>query len=56
MRRRRRNPVLNEHEPNLFNYAGFSLVEDLKSVDIANMTPVQALNKLQELQDKAKDI
>lgn len=56
VRRRRKNPVINEHEPNLFNYAGFSLVEDLKSVDIANMTPVQALNKLQELQDKAKDI
>ncbi len=56
VRRRRRNPVINDHEPNLFNFASFSLAEELKSVDLANMTPVQALNKLQELQDKAKEM
>ena len=56
VRRRRRNPVINDHEPNLFNFASFSLAEELKSVDLVNMTPVQALNKLQELQDKAKDM
>jgi hypothetical protein len=32
------------------------LADELKSLDVANMTPVQALNKLLELQDKAKDI
>ena len=56
VRRRRKNPVLNDHEPNLFNFASFSLAEELKSMDLANMTPVQALNKLQELQDKAKEM
>lgn len=56
VRRRRKGPVLNDHEPNLFNYIGFSLAEELKSLDVANITPVQALNKLQELQDKAKGV
>ncbi len=56
VRRRRKNPVLNDHEPNLFNFVSFSLAEELKSVDLANITPVQALNKLQELQDKAKEM
>lgn len=56
VRQRRRKPVINDHEPNLFNFAGFSLADELKSLDVSNMTPVQALNKLFELQDKAKDI
>lgn len=56
VRHRRRRPVINDHEPNLFNFASFSLADELKSLDVSNMTPVQALNKLLELQDKAKDI
>lgn len=56
VRHRRKRPVLNDTEPNLFNYGSFSLADELKSMDIANMTPVQALNKLLELQEKAKDI
>ncbi|MDD3705509.1 MAG: DNA mismatch repair protein MutS [Clostridiaceae bacterium] len=56
VRRRRRSPVLSDHEPNLFNYAGFSLAEEIKSLDVANITPVQALNILQEMQEKASDI
>lgn len=56
VRHRRKKPVLNDYEPNLFNYASYSLAEELKSVDVANMTPVQALNKLLELQEKAKEL
>ena len=56
VRHRRRKPVISDYEPNLFNFASFSLADELKSLDVSNMTPVQALNKLLELQDKAKDI
>jgi len=55
VRHRRKKPVINDFEPNLFNYASFSLADELKLLDVANMTPVQALNKLMELQDKVKD-
>lgn len=56
VRHRRKRPVINDNEPNLFNFASFSLAEELKSLDVANMTPIQAINKLLELQDKAKDL
>ncbi len=56
VRHRRRKPVINDSEPNLFNFASFSLADELKALDVANMTPVQALNKLLELQDKAREI
>jgi len=56
VRQRRKRPVINDYEPNLFNFASFSLADEIKALDVANMTPVQALNKLLELQDKAKDI
>lgn len=56
VRHRRKKPLINDQEPNLFNFASFSLVDELKSVDVANMTPIQALNKLLELQDKVKDM
>jgi DNA mismatch repair protein MutS len=56
VRHRRKKPFINDHEPNLFNFAGFSLADELKLLDVANMTPIQALNKLMELQDKVKDI
>jgi len=56
VRHKRKKPVLSDNEPNLFNFASFSLADELKALDVANMTPVQALNKLLELQDKVKDI
>lgn len=56
VRSRRKKPVINDHEPNLFNFASFSLADELKAVDVANMTPIQALNKLMELQEKAKEL
>ena len=43
-------------EPNLFNFGSYSLVDELKAVDLNNMTPLQALNKLVELQAKAKGL
>jgi DNA mismatch repair protein MutS len=56
VRHRRKRPAINDKEPNLFNFASFSLADELKSLDVSNMTPVQAINKLLELQDKAKDL
>ncbi|HWR61909.1 MAG TPA: DNA mismatch repair protein MutS [Clostridia bacterium] len=56
VRRRRKKPVLSDNEPNLFNFFSFSLADELRALDVANMTPVQALNKLLELQEKLKDI
>lgn len=53
---RRKKPVLNDLEPNLFNFRSFSLADEIKQLDIGNMTPVQALNKLLELQNKAKEL
>ena len=31
------------------------IVEELASIDVGNMTPIEALNKLYELQNKAKN-
>ncbi|HYE84357.1 MAG TPA: DNA mismatch repair protein MutS [Clostridia bacterium] len=56
VKHRRKKPVINDFEPNLFNFASFSLADELKKLDVVNMTPIQALNKLMELQDKVKDI
>ena len=56
VRHRRKKPYINDNEPNLFNFAGFSIADELKLLDVANMTPIQALNKLMELQDKIKDL
>lgn len=55
-RRRKKQPVINDSEPNLFNFASFSLADDIKALDVANLTPIQALNKLLELQEKVKDL
>jgi DNA mismatch repair protein MutS len=51
---RRKKSKLVLEEPNLFNFNGFSLVEELKEMDINNLTPLQALQKLMEIQSKAK--
>ena len=55
IRHKKRRPVINEFEPNLFNFNNFSFVDELKELDIDNMTPKQALNKLVEIQNKAKN-
>ena len=31
------------------------IIEELTSIDVGNMTPIEALNKLYELQNKAKN-
>jgi DNA mismatch repair protein MutS len=44
------------HEPlqlSLFGSKGDDIVDELNAIDISNMTPLQALNKLQELKKKA---
>ncbi len=56
VRHRRKKPIINDREPNLFNYGRFSLADELMSLDVANMTPVEAINKLLEFQNKAKDL
>ena len=42
-------------ELNLFNFGQFSLLEDIKALDLNNMTPMQAFTMLSELHKKAKD-
>ncbi len=56
IRQRKRKPVMSELEPNLFNFGRFSLVDELKAVDVSNITPVQAFNILLSLQEKAKNL
>lgn len=55
VRERKKKPVHPVDEVNLFNIGQFSLVEDIKAIDINNMTPMQAFNMLCELNKKAKD-
>ena len=46
-----------EHNPtqlSLFGSKADDLVDELNAIDISNMTPLQALNKLQELKKKAE--
>jgi len=39
---------------NLFNYVIYELAEEIKNIDINNITPIQALNKISMLKDKVK--
>jgi len=55
IKEKKRRPVINEFEPNLFNFGAFGFIEELKEVDVNAMTPIEALMKLQELQIKAKN-
>ena len=41
-------------ELNLFNYAIYELAEDIKNIDVNNITPIEALNKLNILKEKVK--
>ncbi|MFZ5354201.1 MAG: DNA mismatch repair protein MutS [Bacillota bacterium] len=54
--KKRKGPQIKENELNLFNYGSFSLIEELKSYDLNSVSPLQALNILNELQKKAKDM
>jgi len=55
IKQKKRRPTINEFEPNLFNFGAFSFIDELKEVDVNNMTPMAALVKLQELQQKARN-
>ncbi|WIF94706.1 DNA mismatch repair protein MutS [Caminicella sporogenes] len=50
------NEKLNEKQINLFDYKRSEIINELKNVDIINMTPMDAMNKLFELVKKAKAI
>ncbi|MDF2520607.1 MAG: mutS [Clostridia bacterium] len=56
VRERKRKPAPPQNEPNLFNFVQFSLIDEIKALDINNMTPMQAFNALFELHNKAKNI
>ena len=56
VRHRKKRPVISDNEPNLFNFSSFALSDEIKGLDVANMTPIQAINKLLELQEKVKDM
>lgn len=56
IKHRKKKPVMNDFEPNLFNFGRFSLVDELKAVDVSNITPVQAFSILLSLQEKAKNL
>lgn len=43
-----------EDELNLFNYSIYQLAEEIKSIDLDNLTPIEALNKIYMLKDKVK--
>lgn len=55
VRERKKKLIHPVDEVNLFNIVQFSLVEDIKALDINNITPMQAFNMLCELHKKAKD-
>ncbi len=54
--KRKRNAQVMENELNLFNFSNFSIIEEIKGIDLNSMTPIQAFNALLELQNKAKDL
>lgn len=56
VKERKKKHTLQQNEPNLFNFGQFSLIDEIKSIDINNLTPMQAFNMLYELHNKAKDI
>ncbi|KRQ87026.1 DNA mismatch repair protein MutS [Caloramator mitchellensis] len=44
------------NEINLFNYKENELIEEIKSIDVLNITPIEAINKLYSLVNKAKGL
>jgi DNA mismatch repair protein MutS len=55
-KRRKQAPQHSEELLNLFNFGQFSLVDELKALDLNNMTPMQAFHALYELNKKAKEL
>ncbi|SHI94144.1 DNA mismatch repair protein MutS [Lutispora thermophila] len=43
-------------EFNLFNYSIYELAEEIRNIDINNITPIEALNKINMLKDKLKSL
>jgi len=56
VKEKRKKQTHSADEPNLFNFAQFSLIDEIKDLDIYNMTPMQAFNLLSELNKKAKEL
>lgn len=50
----KKNKLADNIEPNLFNYKQFNIIDEIKNIDIHNMTPIQALNFIYELRKKAE--
>lgn len=42
------------HQLNLFKGAGNHVLEDLRRIDISKLTPIEAINRLHDLQERAK--
>ena len=55
-KRGRKEPKNISEDLNLFNYAIYELAEEIKNIDINNITPLEALNKLNMLKEKVKSI
>lgn len=55
VKEKRKKQTPQENQLNLFNFGQISLLEDIKALDLNNMTPMQAFNMLSELHKKAKD-
>ncbi len=53
-KKQKKNKFVENMEPNLFNYKQFGIIDEIKSIDIHNMTPLQALNFIYELRKKAE--
>jgi len=56
VKERKRKQIPIQNELNLFNFGQFSLIDEIKALDINNLTPMQAFNMLNEFHNKAKDI
>lgn len=50
--KQKKNVMNDDIELNLFNYKYFNIINEIKSLDIENMTPLQALNLIHELRRK----
>jgi len=55
-KRNRKEPKNISEDLNLFNYAIYELAEEIKNIDINNITPLEALNKLNMLKEKVKSL
>lgn len=56
VKEKKKKHIAQDNEVNLFNFNQFSVIDELKNIDFNNMTPMEAFNKLYQLQNKAKEI